>query len=151
MAFCFAWVGDWSEVKRCVEDLNSTARSFEISLEGPLECLTLYLTGVYHQGVGELDAALQIFQGKMFNLSDTKSSNTSSAAQVERDLALLAALNTVWILQDGPRQDLNKNAAMIDRLRPFCENHPNKDIETAFNLIVASVTTSPPAPLFKVK
>jgi len=155
MGFAAAARADWPIVHRHIEDLKSTANTFEIPISGPLECLTMYLTGVHCQGTGDLDAALRVFQDPRFNLPTAsgtpKASNSSSADQVERDFAILAALNTLWILQDSPRQHAGNNAAMLAKLEPICSKHPNTNIQTAFNLAIATVKTSPPAPLFTVK
>ncbi|KUJ19983.1 uncharacterized protein LY89DRAFT_467811 [Mollisia scopiformis] len=151
MAFCSAGLTDWAKVKDSIDKIHKTALDFEIDLAGPLECLTFYLTGAYHQGIGDFDAALRIFSNERFSISTSKSTTSSYAEQVERDIALLAALNTLWILQDKPRQDPTYNLVLMDRLEPMCVHHPNKDIETAFNLIAATVTTNPPTELYKVK
>lgn len=151
IAFCSAGLADWAKVKDCMDKIRMTAGTFEITLKGPLECLTLYLTGAYHQGIGDFDTALQIFGNQRFHLPSTKSTFTSFDEQVERDIALLAALNTLWILQEKPRQDPNYNAVLMERLRPLCEHHPNKDIETAFYLIAATINTIPPTELFRIK
>ena len=151
MAFCEAAIADWPGVHKRIDKLRSTAKHFEVSLAGPLGYLTLYLTGVYHQGIGDLDAALQIFQDEKFNLPPLASSNSTSADQIGRDIALLAALNTLWILQEAPRQDMTRNATLVARLEPLCTNHANKDIETAFNLVQATVNTDPATPLYTIK
>jgi hypothetical protein len=151
MAFCAAGTNDWAKVKHCIDKIHSTARDFEIDLEGTLECLTLYLTGAYHQGRGEFDAALNIFENERFRLPSAKNTTVSYAEQVERDIAILAALNTLWILQEKPRQNPTHNLALVESLEQICVHHPNKDIETAFNLIAATVHTNPPTELFKIK
>jgi hypothetical protein len=151
MAFSVAATGDWTATKRYIEVLKTTAKNYEVSLRGPLGYLMLYLTGVYHQGIGDFEAALQIYENEKFDLSAIRSSNLSSADQVERDIALLASLNTLCILQDSERMDINTNTAIINNLEPLCSSHPNREIQTAFNLIVATIKTNPEAPLFKVK
>ncbi|KAL2068094.1 hypothetical protein VTL71DRAFT_16192 [Oculimacula yallundae] len=151
MAFCSAGLGDWSETKRHIDDLMSTSRSFDIAPTGPLEILALYLTGVYYQGIGDLDRALDIFQDAKFALPAVKGSITTSADQLHRDISLLAALNTLWILQESSRQDFNKNTALIEKLKPYCEHHPSIDIQTAFNLVWATVPTNPPAQVYQIK
>jgi len=153
MAFCAAAVADWPTVRTHINKLRATAKNLEVSLAGPLGTLALYLKGVYYQGTGDLDEALQVYQDKKFDLPQEAqaSPNISSADQVELDISLLAALNTLWVLQDTERKDPSNNTTLIARLEPFCGNHPNKDIQTAFNLIVATVETNPPAQLFKIK
>lgn len=153
MAFCAAASGAWADVKKCIDELRSIASELEVPLVGPLGYLCTYLLGVYHQGIGDLDTALEIFQNKMFELpSPTQPALASrSVQQVERDISLLAALNALWILQDHARKDLDRNVALITMLQPFCESHLNQDIQTAFNLIVATVETNPAAPLYEIK
>ncbi|TVY48017.1 MAU2 chromatid cohesion factor-like protein [Lachnellula occidentalis] len=151
LGFSAAARADWVQVRGNIDELKSTAKSFDIPISGPLECLTMYLTGVYYQGVGDLDAALHIYQDKRFNLPTTKNPNATSADQVERDFSLLAALNTLWILQDPHRQNTDNNTAMIARLEPICSKHQNTDIQTAFHLAMATVKTNPPAQLFTIK
>lgn len=151
LAFCSANIGDWAASKQHIDDLMANVRSFGIPLTGPLEDFSLYLTGVYHQGMGQLDHALHIFGDDKFSLLASKSLNTTSADQLHMDISLLAALNKLWILQDSARQDTYANNSLIDELRPFCENHASKDIQTAFNLVLATVATNPPAQLFQVK
>lgn len=153
MAFCAAAVTDWATTKIHIDRVETTAKELDVPLVGPLGSVLVYLTGVYHQGTGNLDMALEIFQDKKFGLpAETGRVNTStSAEQVERDIALLAALSSLWIQQDSQRKDPTHNTALITRLQPLCKNHHNKDIETAFNLVMATVDTHPAAPLFQVK
>lgn len=144
MAFCWANIAEWKYVERYIDELKANIETFQIPLTGPLGALMLYITGVYRQGVGDFEAALEIFQNERFTLSPAKSSGTSSAYQVERDVALLAALNKLWILQDRHQQDPSTATLCINRLEPYCKHHPNRDIQTAFNLMMATVTMNPP-------
>ena len=138
-------------MKRYIVELKDTAQTYEVPLSGPLGSLMMYLNGVYYQGIGKLDKALEIYQDDRLMLLPAKTSNTSSADQVVRDIALLAALNALWINQDQDRRDANRNTALIEKLGPLCRNHPNTDIETAYNLIVATITTNPPTLMFEIK
>ncbi|CZS93681.1 related to CYC8-general repressor of transcription [Rhynchosporium agropyri] len=151
MAFCSAGLADWSETKRQIDALMATSRSFDIAPTGPLEILAMYLTGVYHQGIGDLDRALNIFQDAKFALPTAKNLITTSMDQLYRDISLFAALNTLWILHENDRQDVNQNTALIEKLRPFCEHHPSVDLQTAFNLVWATVPTNPPVQMYQVK
>jgi len=151
MAFCSAGMGDWPETKRCIDSLKTTSRSFGMSSTELLETLATYITAVYHQGTGDLDQALNMFQDPKFALPAAKSPVVTTIDQLHRDLCILAALNTLWILQEGSRQDNDRNTVLIEKLKPFCENNSNRDIQTAFNLVVATVPTNPPAHMYDVK
>ncbi|KAN0102977.1 Cohesin loading factor [Hyaloscypha variabilis] len=151
MASCCAGISDWTETKRHLDALKTNLRQFEISLTGPLGHLALYFDGVYHQGIGDLDTALKIFGDTKFNLSTTKSTTLTPANQLERDLSILAALSTLWMLQAKEPKNLDQNAAMKEALEPICANHANMDIRTAFHLIAATVQTDPPIQLIDIK
>ena len=151
MACCWAGVFNWTEAKRHIEGLKTAARTYEVPLTGPLEYLVLYLDGVYHQGIGDFDTALRIFRDAKFKLSPAKTTTLTSTDQIERDLAILATLNTLWILQDKGRQDLDRNAELMEALEPFCVNHPNLDIRTAFHLSGAMVEKNPPLRTIDIK
>lgn len=144
-------MGNWSTVKSRADEMENTARDFNVSLSGSLGCLKTYLTAVYYQGTGDLDAALRLYQDEKFNLRLTGSTPQTSANQLERDVAVLATLNILWILQEGQRQDPDKTAALLEMLTPLCTNHAIKDIETAFNMVFATVKVNPPMPGFTTK
>ncbi|KAG0648326.1 hypothetical protein D0Z07_5190 [Hyphodiscus hymeniophilus] len=151
MAFCAAAVADWLGMKTNLDNLRAAANENGIKLAGPLEILALYLGGVYHQGVGDLDVALEIFQDPKLDVSYFESSDLSSAGQFMRDLSLLAGLNALWILQHVDRQDPDVNTKLVTKIEANCTRHSNRDIRTAFYLVLATVKVNPPAPLWKIK
>jgi len=137
-------------VKKHVEKLNSALDRLDASLIGPLGSIALYLSGIYHQGTGDLETALEIFEDDKFDL-DSFESTTSSVSQVKRDYAILAALNAIWILQDPHRQDVRRNNALMEKITKPCQHHPNMDIQAAFHLAAATVNRSPPLPSIDVR
>jgi hypothetical protein len=116
-----------------------------------MECFYAYLSGICHQGLGELDSALEAYQDEKFHLHGTERASLLTAQQVKHDISILAALNSIWLLQQGPRRDLDRNNTLITNLEPICSNHPNVDIRTAFDLIKATVESNPPLPTIKSK
>jgi len=151
MAFCAATTTDWAVVKATISRLRSTANKFEISLSRSLGMLILYLEGVYEQGTGNLESALRIYRSEIFSLSKIKGSNVSSEEQIEHEIAILASLNTFLVLQDRQHLDLKHNHALITELEPFCLKHPNRDIQTAWSILRAGVSTNPPTPIHVIK
>ncbi|EHL01641.1 putative MAU2 chromatid cohesion factor like protein [Glarea lozoyensis 74030] len=111
----------------------------------------MYLTGVWLQGIGNLDSALRIFQDPKLALPPSNPSTSTSVSQISRDFAILAALNTLWITQEPSRLNPERNNALLAQLTPLCAQNQNKDLHTAFCLIKATITTTPPTPLFEVK
>ena len=140
-------------MKHNIDELMTTAKDLELPLDGPLGYLATYLSGVYHQGTGNLGTALRIFRDNKFDLPPLAQTTLASSAvqQFERDISLLAALNSVWILQAGSQKNTGINTALIARLQPFCEISLNQDIRTAFSLIVATTETNPVSPLYEIK
>ncbi|ESZ91967.1 hypothetical protein SBOR_7624 [Sclerotinia borealis F-4128] len=149
MTFCCAAVGEWTRVKQSMTHMAAAAEKFEVPLSGRLGTLAFYLEGVYLQGTGDLKAALKVFQHEMLQLPE--GSDSASEDQIERDIAILAALNVLLILQDENWQDPMKNHMLISKLGPYCVNHPTKDIQTAFSLIRATVRTSSSAMIHETK
>ncbi|KAH8821552.1 cohesin loading factor-domain-containing protein [Xylogone sp. PMI_703] len=151
IAFCAAAKADWVSLRKSLDDIKNGPKKLDISLTGSVGLFVTYLTGVYYQGIGNLERALKIFEGAEFVLPQADTSPLRSIDKVEHYLAILAALNVVWILQERGRQDTDNNAALLARLELLCANHPSQDIRTAYNIVMATVNTNPPAQLFKLK
>jgi hypothetical protein len=151
MACYWAGLANWTETKRYIDELRTAVRKFEVPMIGALGQLALYLDGIYHQGIGDFNTALQIFGDPKLNLNTAKGSVSTTADQVQRDTALLAALNSLWILQDEERRNYDTNVAMMEKLEPLCVNHPNLDIRTAFHLSGATIEKNPPLQLIDIK
>lgn len=151
LAFCVATIGNWTATRRYLDQLKATADDFEVSFEGPLGCLLLYLTGVYHQGVGDFEVALGIYRNPKFDLTAKRGTHLSSSDQLEHEIALMAALNTLSILQVPQHMDVNVNNAILNQLEPLCMSHSNRDIQTGFNVIKSIVKTGDETRLVEVK
>jgi hypothetical protein len=151
MAFLAASIADWAGMKAPLDKLRAASKDHGVSATDPLERLSLYLGGVYRQGIGDLDGALKIFQDSTFDLSHFTSSNLSSTRQFIRDISLMAALNTLLMLQQPDRQDHDISAELVAKIEGICKHHPNKDVQTAFNLVLATIHVNPPLPMIKIK
>lgn len=149
--FCFASSSDWNAARDHLEELEQAINRLEHGSKGLLPYLHTYLSGVCFQGTGELENALRLFKDPKLRLSDRPGSSMSPEEKVQSELALLALLNTLWIQQADPRHDAVKNTAMIAKLEPLCANHPNRNVETAFKLVKATVPTEPPTSGVKIK
>ena len=92
-----------------------------------------------------------MYSDPILQLSDRVTPSTRPEEQVQQELALLASLNTLWIQQVDPNHDKSQNSTMIAKLEPLCANHRNKDIDTAFKLVKATVKTEPATSGVKTK
>ncbi|KAK0619331.1 cohesin loading factor-domain-containing protein [Immersiella caudata] len=136
---------DWVRVKNILEVLKNAQPS-----AGFPKIMTLYLNGVLMQGTAQLAAAAEIWSDPLFHL-DQNSGHKTSTNHIEYQLSILAGLNRLWIL-NGNRDEAGM-IDLIDQLRPLCEDDPDPEIKTAYNLVLSSIDFKPPRsmPLQQVK
>lgn len=138
----------WTKVHDClqkIEALSPQPRAKRLNL------LVLYVKGVYYQGTGDLDTAFQIFNDRRLDVPDPNDSNYSNSGIAPPEVALLATLNRIWILQEPSRRDDLQTMELVDRVRPYCSDHPDTELRTAFNLVAAAIETNPPQSIQTVK
>lgn len=143
----FATHTRWAEVKNCVAQLENMVKP---PLEGVVVLYSTYLAGVYHQGTGDLKTASSIFRNRMFSL-DGGSEKNGNRKSTELEVSLLATFNRLWIMQHPDYRDDRLTLELLEQLRPLCADHPNMEIRTAYNLVLAAVQTNPPIPMTAVK
>ncbi|KAK4228253.1 MAU2 chromatid cohesion factor [Podospora fimiseda] len=139
-----ASLSDWAKVRQCLDSINAAQPPTT-----SLETLTLYLEGVFLQGSAKLEKALGIWKDEKFAVDP--SGALKNGNQLETELSILAALNRVWIFQDTSCRDDAETAELIDLLRPICEDNPDVEIRTAYNLVMAASTFHPPLSLPQLK
>ncbi|KAI0005172.1 cohesin loading factor-domain-containing protein [Xylariaceae sp. FL0662B] len=143
----FAAFTRWADVRHCVVQLESTVKP---PLEGSVVLYSTYLAGVYRQGTGDLNAANAIFSNRIFSL-DTDETRNGRRRPVEIDVSLLAAFNRIWIMQHPDHRNDRLTRELLEQLQPLCTDHPNLEIRTAYNLVLAAVQTNPPISMTSVK
>lgn len=121
-----------------------------ISPETPpgLRLLSYYLAGAYFQGTGHLPDAMEIFQSKCFALDST---NGACFQAGFGEVALLAGLNRLWIMQHTSCRNDYETTELVEELSSHCNNHWNKDLRTAWHNVVAALETDPPQQLNQQK
>jgi len=149
--FCYTSTSDWNAARDRLEELERAINGLDHGSKGLLTHLHTYLSGVCFQGTGKLENALRMFRDPRLRLPEKPAPSMSQEEKLQGELALLALLNTMWIQQADSRHDAAQNTAMITKLEPLCANHANKNIETAFKLVKATVPTEPPTSGVKIK
>ncbi|KAK2603745.1 hypothetical protein QQS21_004030 [Conoideocrella luteorostrata] len=134
----------WNKVKQFMSKLDVLVTQ---STQPTIGLLSAYLNGVYHQGTGNLRGALDMFVNHRFDIPQT--SNGVKAGQ--REIALLAGLNRLWIMQHPSCRNDQQTHDLIEQLQPFCSNHWNIDLRTAWHNVVAALETDPPQQLNQQK
>lgn len=112
-----------------------------------MRLLSVYLTGVYHQGTGDLQGALRIFLDSCFVVP--RGSAGIKAGQ--REIALLVGLNRLWIMQHPSCRNDQETHDLIELLQPYCTDHWNIDLRTAWHNVAAALETEPPQQLNQQK
>ena len=138
-------LSDWAKVKSCLETVEENRPSSDF-----LTVLTLYLEGVLYQGTAALDKATTIWKDKKFEM-DWTGAPKPSGSRIEAELSILAALNRLWIMQEPGQTDDGEMAELVDLLRPICEDNPDQEIRTVYNLVLASVRLEPPLSINQIK
>jgi len=137
----------WEEVKECVAQLEAMVTSTSGAI---VSLYSRYLLGVYHQGTGNLDAAISIYSHPSFSL-DANGSRGVHRKPAESEVTLLASFNLIWIMQHPAHQDDQRTQELLEQIRPLCVDHPNMEIRTAYNLVMAAIQTTPRVPMTAVK
>ncbi|KAI1663049.1 cohesin loading factor-domain-containing protein [Daldinia decipiens] len=143
----FATHTRWPEVKKCVAKLEDMVKP---PLGAIVVLYSTYLAGVYHQGTGDLKTANSIFGNPIFSL-DNDSGRGGNRKAAEVDVSLLATFNRIWIMQHPDYRNDRLTIELLEQLRPLCSDHPNVEIRTSYNLVLAAVQTNPPIPMTAVK
>ncbi|KPM41292.1 hypothetical protein AK830_g5221 [Neonectria ditissima] len=130
----------WDTVKQFMVKLEVLITP---STQSILRLLSVYLSGVYHQGTGDLQAAVSVFRDPCFSLSQ----RGTGIKAAHREMALLAGLNRLWIMQHPSQRDDLETLDLIEELQPLCSMHPNIDLRTAWHNVMAALVTDPPQQL----
>jgi hypothetical protein len=145
MGLRYATLSDWAKVKERLHYLERLKPS-----QGILELYSLYLSGTYYQGTANLALALGVFEDPRFSLGLAKSEGASER-QLEFQLSILAALNRLWILQEPSHRDDRKTAELAEQLKTQCEQNPDPEIKTAYNVAMAAIQKTPPLSINQIK
>ncbi|KAL6822176.1 cohesin loading factor domain-containing protein [Trichoderma camerunense] len=135
----------WATVKQMVQNLESFVSP---STQPTVRLLSTYLKGIYHQGIGSLQAAVDIFLDDRFKVHQQGSTGIKAGQQ---EIALLAGLNRLWIMQHPSCRNDQETLDLIEQLQPHCANHNNIDLRTAWHNVMAALVTDPPQQLNQQK
>lgn len=112
-----AMTTNWPKVMQCIDGLEKNLWP----QNSTLVLLTKYLSGVYEQGTGNIDRALEIFSDAAFDISSLATSEASRPPQVELHFRILATLNRIWIMQSPRHRDDAVTTTLLDHLRALLD------------------------------
>jgi hypothetical protein len=130
---------DWDLANQTLKELRPIAEELGDQLPDTIQRLIEYATGALAQATGDLEAALSIFQSPLLSLSSITSKTARNDPR--RDIAILAALNTILILRDPNHPSHSSLPSALALAESFCKGSPNKYIQAAYYLVCATVQT----------
>ncbi|RHZ52647.1 hypothetical protein CDV55_103004 [Aspergillus turcosus] len=139
MVFLACGRTDWDLANQTLKELRPIAEELGDQLPDTIQCLMEYATGALAQATGDLKAALSIFQSPLLSLSSITSKTARNDPR--RDIAILAALNTILILRDPDHPSHSNLPSALSLVESFCKGGPNKYIQAAYYLVCATVQT----------
>ena len=93
------------------------------------------LLATYHQGAGRLDAALSCYERLLL----TNLEQGSYSHQVATDAAVVATLNYLLMIRNPKHPNHHRIEILSQRLIQHCPHHSNRQIQSAFNLVNATL------------
>lgn len=151
LAFRSIFTTDWKSAKDALDGLELGIKDLQQSVEPTLVLLAPYLRAMYLQGTGDIMQALRIYEGGQFALPETNAGPQTPVGQMQRDIAIVAAMNALLIRNSDPQSDVAANTALINKLQSLCESHPHADIQTAYSIVRTVIRTDPPTSQLSTK
>jgi hypothetical protein len=125
--------GDWQSARTAIRELRKQFASGDLEIDEPTQRVLLYLEGMCRQGLGELKAALQLYESPLLAPQfDTK------ASVIEKDLRALATLNRIFILRSFGTEAAIQAENLFATIEPYCRNHPNELFTATCHLVKAT-------------
>ncbi|MCJ1435120.1 hypothetical protein MMC27_004490 [Xylographa pallens] len=140
----------WTRAKEELSLLKHNAADLSEPQVAPVSLFIHYLDAMLQQATGDLASALAIFQSSVFALPASPiNAHTSPPLQMQHDLSLLAALNTLLIIRSPTHPKHSHFSTLLSQLEPLALANPSKNIHAAYYLLRAlspTSMTSDPAP-----
>lgn len=105
-----------------------------------LQRLPAHLEAVIYQATGDLELALNIYQSDTLSIQTYR--KTTRPSNLHLNIALLSALNTLLIIRTPTHRDHGQLPSLLSFLEHLCVRNPNKQIQSAYHLVVATAPSS---------
>ncbi|KAL8732009.1 MAG: hypothetical protein Q9181_004086 [Wetmoreana brouardii] len=123
----------WSTAQKHFQELKESIRRIA-QKPGLLELYTQFLNSIIHQGTGDLDAALSIFQSSCFSIT-----NPITCSPAHLDLAILSTFNSILIVRTPFHPSHHLLPSLLSSVEPYLPRiKSSKCLSSAYNLILAT-------------
>ncbi|KAF2006100.1 hypothetical protein P154DRAFT_603374 [Amniculicola lignicola CBS 123094] len=116
--------------KNMLKILRGRVSKHPFKNNGKYKRLLSYLAGTYYQSGGAFDSALAAYTSPTLALPET----AGSANDFDTDIAILATMNRMMILQNPAHPQHYLAEILFVQLEPFCISHTNRQIDGAFRI-----------------
>ncbi|ETN40818.1 uncharacterized protein HMPREF1541_05098 [Cyphellophora europaea CBS 101466] len=143
----------WTHAKKLVTEAASTMKGHEDHYPKSMISALQYLNGTIHQGLGNLERALQIWQSPIFDLKNFLQRPIPNQprilrrhqdldTEVRRNLCILACMNRLFIIDDGSHPRHREKADLLVVLDTFVKSSQDRNISAAHTLVHSLLTNS---------
>lgn len=142
-AFLLCARSEWDQARAVLDEIDNVSRTIQTRLPPDIHCLARYLAGAVCQGTGDLNTALKIFLSK--DLALPPNSHKTSPNSLTRDIALLAAMNTILIIRPPTHPSHHLIPSILSTIDPYLSVSPNKHLLASRSLLISNLppTTHP--------
>jgi tetratricopeptide (TPR) repeat protein len=152
---------NWAGAKNALTKAAQIFKTSPSSLPKSMGCAIQYLNGTIYQGIGNLERALAIWDGSVFDLShflrQSNASNTPSDGkqstktmqrhhdldtEICRNLSILACINRLFIIDDASHPKHGQKAQLVALLSTFISQTHDRNISAAHTLAHSLITNS---------
>ncbi len=139
-AFLLCARSEWERARLVHDEIKDIAIMLQTRFSSDFRSLHRYLDGTIHQGTGNVTKALVIFRSD--DLALPPSSKKTSHNDLRRDIALLAAINTILIIRSPTHQSHHLLPTILSAIDPYLSVSTNKHLLASRSLLISNLPPS---------
>lgn len=139
LAFTYCRRTSWTLARQQQAEIDGALAAMTNPPE-PLLLLGAYLEGVICQGTGDISGALSAYQSATLSIHEYR--RTLHPSHIHLDISLVSALNTLLIIRTPTHPDHYTLPDLISFVEQLCLRNPNRQIQSAFHLVSATIVES---------
>ena len=135
----YAWCGrsDWLTTGKVIKDIREEFAQRGSEIDESTARILLYLEGMCRQGLGELQAALELYESPALIFEAD-----SKVTGAEKDIRVLATLNSILIWRTRSTEGSTKADSLLSAVESHCLKHSNRSMAAACHMLKATSQAS---------
>lgn len=139
-AFLLCARSEWEKARTVLDEIKTISSKLQGQFPLDFQYLSRYLDGTIYQGTGDLKKALTIFLSN--DLALPTNCNKTSQNNIPRDVALLAAINTILMIRSPSHPSHQILPSILSAIDPYLSVSPNKHLLASRSLLISNLPTS---------